>query len=363
MDKKMRELMKKEKEIPAEVMEKLVRNQEKILNQEIKQEENIVKRNPWKRRIAVLAIVAAVLLLVLTQTPVGAAIEQVLGISKDSGVATVESSEIPVNLELTSTQNGREIKLTKFVATKQKFAFDYQFKIEDEKLKTLLEKQIAAGSNFQDIRLGLFADGSTEDMFGGVSSMSTFRMEGDTFYGSVVSTFDQEKIPENANLSLHIYQLAWEDRDEYEAKLAEAMENNSDSFSVDTALKYEGDWQFDVTYKPLTQTAQPEIIQATTLYDIKANSDALQTMVTFSIPADVAEGSDWPSYNLEVYKNGVKTETPSYTTGGENRLTTFSLSIDLSALDKTSVYKIQLYTGDNMGNNIDEIGSFELQNH
>lgn len=360
MSEKIEKMMMKEKKIPVDVMEKLVHNQEKFLTGEIKQNKKIFKMNVRKKRIAILGIVAALLLLVLTQTPVGAAIEQAFGISRDSGVATVENNTIPTEIDLTSSQNGREIKLTKFVATKRKLAFDYQFKLDDEQLKILLEKQIAANSNFQDIDLGLFVSGSTEDIFGGGDQESTFRVEDDTFYGSVIFTYTKETIPENADLTLHIYKLAWQDRDEYDTTFNKAIETNS-SFSVPWALQYEGDWSFTVAYKPLTQSAEPQIIQANNIFDIKAKSDALQTTVEFVAPTEVvAEGLKL--YEIEVYKNGILVGTPDYHYEDKNGTTKFTMSIDLSALDETSVYKTIVSNADESGQKTEEIGTFELQN-
>lgn len=57
----------------------------------------------------------------IVKTPIGRAIEEVLGISQDTGVQTVESSGVPTKLELRSVQNEREIVLTKFVSTKIKW--------------------------------------------------------------------------------------------------------------------------------------------------------------------------------------------------------------------------------------------------
>lgn len=57
----------------------------------------------------------------IVKTPIGRAIEEVLGISQDTGVQTVESSGVPTKLELRSVQNEQEIVLTKFVSTKIKW--------------------------------------------------------------------------------------------------------------------------------------------------------------------------------------------------------------------------------------------------
>lgn len=369
MDKKIMDKIKNEKEIPTEVMEKLTSSRAAILNQEIKQEEVVVKGKHRKKGIIVLVVAAVVFFLVWTKTPIGAAIEKAFGISRDAGVATVESSEIPVALDLTSTQNGREIKLTKFVATKKKFAFDYQFTLDDEKLKELLQKRNSpdrvfkkSSSDAQDIQLGLFVEGNPEDIYGGVISESTYRVEGDTFYGSVISTFDQEKIPDNAKLNLHIYRLSWVDTEELDKAYNEAIQNNSNSFGVDTALEYEGDWSFAIDCKPLTQTAEPQVIQADNIQNIKANSDALQTTVSFNVPVEPTSEEEFVMFNygIEIYRNDEEVETPSYIfnpSSGE-----FTVSFDFSALDQTSVYKIKAVKTDEMGQVLQEIGSFELQN-
>lgn len=355
MGKKLNDPIKNEQEIPNEVMEKLVHNRETILNQEIKQEK--MTKKSYKKKIAASLILAAVIFfIVITKTPVGAAIENALGISRDSAVETVENSGIPNKIDLSSTQNGLEIKLTKFVSTKKKFAFDYQFRIDDEKLKILLEKEIKADSNFQDIQIGLFANGSTEDLFGGVTSMATFRMEGDTFYGSVVSTFNHDKIPENAKLTLHIYRLAWKDRDEYEAALAEAMANQGAPFSVETALAYEGDWRFAIDYEPLTQTADVAIRNVNNITDIKITNDALQTTAKFTAPI-----SENMAPGIDIYKNGIKVDTPSFVYDLETGR--MDISFDLSAMDKISVYKIQVNEVDQLSGEMpSEIDYFELQN-
>ncbi|MCB5952829.1 hypothetical protein LI951_12190 [Enterococcus sp. BWT-B8] len=361
MDKKTIDRIKNEKEIPAEVMEKLLLNRKLILTNQISQEK-AVKVSRRKKVMFILAAASIVFLLVMIKTPVGTALEKMFGISRDSGVGTVESHGIPNKLDLTSIQNGREIKLTKFVATKKKLAFDYQFKLNDEKLRTLLEKEIAAGSNYQDILLGLFAEGNMEDLFRGVLSYSTFRIEGDMFYGSVIAIFDKEKIPENAKLTLHIYRLHWQDWDEYEAVKAEAIKKAYSSFSVETALVYEGDWSFNVEYEPLTQTAEPQVLQADNVHEIKAKSDALQTTVSFNIPTE-GDSGDFQFYDVIIYKNDVKNEAQSsFSYENKNGNTAFDFSFDLSALDNTSVYKIQVNEVDEMGNIVKELGSFELQN-
>lgn len=43
--------------------------------------------------------------------------------------------QTPIKFDLTSIQNGREIKLTEFVATTDKIEFEYQFKLDNDNLK------------------------------------------------------------------------------------------------------------------------------------------------------------------------------------------------------------------------------------
>lgn len=356
MDKKIIDKIKNERKIPDEVLTKLESNRENILNKKIKQEKNfrVLSRNS----IIAVFVAALALLLILTKTPVGVAIENVLGIGRDSGVEIVEKNAIPTELNLTSTQNDREIKLTKFVSTKKKFAFDYQFKIDDEKLGTLLKKDIKAKSDHQDIQLGLFVKGETKDLFQGVQSYSTFRLDGDTFYGSVISTFDKESIPENAELSLHIYRLAWMDRDEYEAAESKAFADpdNPQPFSVPTSLEYTGDWSFDIAYLPLNQTAETKVLDSNNVTNIVSKSDALQTTITFNAPVR------YPYFpEITVYKNGVEisNSTINFKQFDQEK---FEIELDLSALDKISTYKVKIEESDIYDTIVKEVGFFEVQN-
>ncbi|WP_446923973.1 hypothetical protein, partial [Klebsiella pneumoniae] len=86
------------------------------------------------------------------------------------------------------------------------------------------------------IQLGLFREGSKEDLFGGVSSTSLYRIEKDVFYGSVISTFNKQKLVSQDQLTLHIYRLAWEDQEHHDNELKEAIKASSRSFSVENAL-------------------------------------------------------------------------------------------------------------------------------
>ncbi|WP_206912033.1 hypothetical protein IGL98_000070 [Enterococcus sp. DIV0840] len=370
MDKKKNENIIQEKEIPKEVMEKLVQNRKKILNNPIKQEKKKFKMRYKKQIIITFTTAAAVILIAMINPQINTAIKNALGISQDSGVAMIEKKGIQSELNLTSTQNGREITLTKFVSTKKKFAFDYQFKLDDEKLKELLEKQSSPDRVFtknatdaQHIDLGLFVDDSDEDIFGGVSSQSTFRIEGDIFYGSVVATFNREKIPEDAKLTLHIYKLSWQDAEELDQAFIEAS-NTGSPFGVDNALEYEGDWRFDIDYKPLTQTADTQISNVNNITDIKATSDALQTTIRFIAPLKEFSTPEKPcTPRITLYKDGIEVENQLFTQISNLETGEIELSISLSSLDTTSVYKIQVNDVDNFsGEAIKEVGFFELQN-
>ena len=156
----------------------------KVMSQKIKQDNK--KHNIYKVLTA-LAIIVAIVLIAVYETNLKKETKD----CKSDNMAKVEENLTPAKLDLMSMQNGREIRLTKFMATKKKFIFDYQFKLDDERLKELLNKQLAAGSNYQSIRFSLFADSDkSNDLVGGGISFSTFRIEGDTFYGTVNFTYD-----------------------------------------------------------------------------------------------------------------------------------------------------------------------------
>ncbi|OJG27664.1 hypothetical protein RU98_GL002367 [Enterococcus caccae] len=351
-------------------MAKLVQSRENILNDQIKQEKKKFQIKYKKQMGITLAIAAALILIAMINPQINTAIKNAFGISQDSGVAVVENNGIQNELHLTSTDKGREITLTKFISTKKKFAFDYQFKLDDEKLKELLKKQRSPdrlftknATNAQDIQLGLFVNDSDEDLFSGVTSQSTFRTEGDTFYGSVVATFNQEKIPEDAKLTLHIYKLLWQDAEELDQAFAEASKTGS-PFGVDNALEYEGDWRFDIEYKPLTQTADTQISNAKNITDIKAISDPLQTTIQFIAPLqEFNSPENLLSPEVALYKDGVQAEDQLFTQIYNLETGEIEVSINLSSLDKTSIYKVQVNKVDySSGEVMEEIGFFELQN-
>lgn len=370
MDKKKKNIIIQEKELPQDVIDKLVKNREDILNDNFRQEKKSLHIRYKKQILITFVTAVGALLIALINPQTNTAIKHALGISQDSGVAMVEDHGIESELNLTSTQNGREITLTKFISTKKKFAFDYQFKLDDEKLKELLKKQSSPDrkfakltTNFQDIQIGLFVDSNNEDIRGGGMYDSTFRVEGDTFYGSVITTLNHEDIPNNAKLTLHIYKLLWQDAEKLDQAFLEASKTGS-SFSVGNALEYEGDWCFDIDYKPLTQTANTKISNVSNITDIKATSDALQTTVKFTTPikkVNTTEKTCFPEVIL--YKDGKKVENQLITQISNLETGEIEISISLSSLDTTSVYKIQVNDVDDFsGETIEEIGFFELQN-
>ncbi|MCB5952427.1 hypothetical protein LI951_10160 [Enterococcus sp. BWT-B8] len=351
--------IRSEIEIPEEVLKDLEKNRQRILSHEVEQKIN-TKKHKKTVILAVLAVAVAMILFVNPQ--VNSAIRNALGISKDSGVAAIEDKGIENNLNLVSKSNDMEITLTKFVSTKRKMAFEYQFKM-DEELKTLLEKNSKTedpwAKTFEFIDVSLYVNGGTKDIYGGVSGSSTSRVEGDMFYGSVFSTFDKEIIPENAKLTLHITRLAWQDKEAAAAEISRAMENPDPTatFTIENAIEYEGDWSFDIEYKPLMQTAAPEISNINNISDIQVKSDALQTVVKFKAP--VNEDSRTA---VTIYKDGVKLDGVTHM--GSQQIDEISVTFSLSALDKTnSVYTVQLNKIDSFGEPIEEIGYFDLKNN
>ena len=66
--------------------------------------------------------------------------------------------------------------------------------------------------------------------------------------------------------------------------------------------------------------------------------------------------------DLAIYKDGVKIKTPSFTTKPLGDKTQFKLSLDMVALDQTSVYKIQVNSVDEVAQQTREVGTFEMQN-
>lgn len=374
MAKKQLDFIKQEKEVPETVKKQLLQNRQRILNGEIEQKE---PHKAYKKGILLIIEAAAIAItigIILLTPQINTTIKNAMGldvISKQE-IEPVKTPDVPVPsmVNLTSTQNDLEITLTKFVFTKKKLTFDYQFEIKDEQLKLLLEKNIAASYNAQDIMYQLFNEGDPEDLNSGVTSYSSFRIEGNTFYGSVTSTFDSDKIPEDAKLTLVINRLSWVDRDEFTAAANEAlMDSEGTPFSVDNALEYSGDWRFNLDVKASTLTATPVISNIENITDISAQSDELQTSVTFvakgAINNDLLQEPQDAlnkSYSATIYKNGIKAEEELSIQILKPITGEFELSFNLSSLDKESIYRVQIDQIDSSGESIEKVGSFELQN-
>lgn len=58
-----------------------------------------------------------------------------------------------------------------------------------------MQKEHDTGSNFQMINCGFFIEGQDEELGGSMKHKSTFRVEGDSFYGSAIVTYLKEDIP------------------------------------------------------------------------------------------------------------------------------------------------------------------------
>lgn len=213
----------------------------------------------------------------------------------------------------------------------------------------------------------MFGNGNQEELDGDQGGISTFRKEGNMFYGSVIST---NKIPKDAKLTLVINSLEWQDRDVLEAAKKEAQADpERKSFTVDTALKYLGDWRFEVNTKPLTQTAIPKISNSNNITNIIASSDALQTTVTFV--AKEAQFEDYYSeierfyderYATTIYKNGIERNDQVLMEVWDPTTGEFEIVFNFSALDKQSSYKIEVNQIDDTGKAIRTVGSFEIDN-
>gem|GEM_PF-436547 len=366
----------KKQEVPYGIRMKMDRTYQTILYEK--------KNSRWqiKRKISLVipigAIALAVVFFSVFRVPISSAIEEFFGIrGKDVAVNIVEEAGLPVETEMRSVSNNHEIVLTRFVSTEKKMAFDYQFQMDNE-LRELLEhnNEIESAekdiqSESQSVRIGLFEEGSDRDLFQGVSGTSTYRTDGDMFYGSVIGVFHGSGIPDKAKLRLHIYELEWMDSEEYKIAYTNALANDSQSFSVPPKIKYEGDWNFPIEHEPLEHKKTPTILHADNIEVLHVESDALQTTAKFKlIESDVfpiehtEEGRplwevvDTPG--ISIYKNNVKTSGVSFdiTPLGE-----FSLSVDLSSLDIASIYKIQVNKVDHItGEPLDELGFFEIQN-
>ena len=233
-------------------------------------------------------------------------------------------------------------------------AFDYQFKIDDPTLKTILEKTGENKARPGSVMLGLFVDGNPKNLFGGVFSRDTYYIKDGIYYGSVDATFVSQTIPKHAKLTLHIYSLDWIDRERARPIIEKAEAEGSTGFTLGPSdVKYEGDWQFKINYQPILTTRKPKISKTVNVSEVSAVSDALQTSIKFKGPS-LTPGT---SPDVVIYRNDVKL-VPNALGFGEDGYNTW---FDLSALDKSNAtYKIQLTENDDKHNG-KVIGSFELK--
>lgn len=357
IEKKIDEIIKDEVNIPEKNIAKMKKNRNDILNNKIKQVKH--KNNIHIKILIPVSILTVTLLFILSDSKISSAIVRSLGINQNSAVAVIENNDISNNLLLKSIQNEKEITLTKFVSTETKFGFDYQFKINDPYLKKLLEKEISANSNQQFIEYALFADGNNEDFVGGTLSSSTFYVENDIFYGSVLSSLTSNKIPKNANLTLHIYKLWWQDWQELEEAKNKALEDSEQKpFGVDTAIEYTGDWKFDIKSKPIDITSTPKVVNKNNIRNISVKSDALQTTATFNTTLSTND-----AIGIDIYTNGKKNQNELSSEVYNLETGNITVAFNLSSLDKDSIYKIQINKVDDYtGEVIEEIGFVEFKN-
>src|SRR5574337_685398 len=354
MDEKIETFFSSQVPIPEEVLTELTLNRSQFSG--IAQEAAPHSKRSISKKMGIIIGLAAILGLsiLLTQTPVIAVIETALGINQDSAVKVVEEQGIPTKLNLSSVQNGREITVTKFVSTKKKMAFDYQFKIDDPTLKTILEKTGENKARPGSVMLGLFVDGNPKNLFGGVFSRDTYYIKDGIYYGSVDATFVSQTIPKHAKLTLHIYSLDWIDRERARPIIEKAEAEGSTGFTLGPSdVKYEGDWQFKINYQPILTTRKPKISKTVNVSEVSAVSDALQTSIKFKGPS-LTPGT---SPDVVIYRNDVKL-VPNALGCGEDGYNTW---FDFSALYKSNAtYKIQLTENDDKHNG-KVIGSFELK--
>ncbi|GHU41011.1 hypothetical protein FACS1894193_04180 [Bacilli bacterium] len=320
------------------------------MSQKVRQDDN--RYNRYKI-LTILTIILAIILVVSYETSLVTCLKKGIRRSRSESITRVKEKLISDKLDLISMQNGREIKLTKLVATKKKLLFNYQFKLDDDRLKALLDKQLANGSNYQDISFSLFSSNDrTNNLVEKGLMTSTFRIKGNTFYGTVGATFNSDQLSDDTKLALQISKLAW---DEHQVAGVEPSKAGSSS-TVPTTLQYDGDWHFDIIYQPLVHTVKPQIMQVKNIEDIKADSDVLQTTVKFTAPFKKDEAPE-----LEIYKDGVKVDTSSFIAQPQGDKMAFELSFDMSKLDKTSVYKMQVNSVNATGQEKTEIGAFSMK--
>lgn len=332
MDKKIDEFLKSEIDIPDDVLKQLTDNRQLYIT---KDRQHIPKIN--KKVVLISMIVAIVALgILISQKPVRAAIMTALGINQDAAIKVVEEQKIPTKLNLSSVQNGREIKITKFVSTKKRFAFDYQFKLDDPTLKTLLDKTGENKASPPNIYMSLFEEGNPENLFGGVSSYGTYYVKDGVFYGSEYATFMKNKISDNAKLTLHINSLDWIDKEKLNVAKQKSISEGGTPFTMIPDVKYEGDWQYKIKYKPILTTKNLTVSNLQNVSAVSAKSDALQTTIEFK----TTDLSPDTTPDISMYKHGVKLKIDTLIVKPGNN---YEAIFNLSALDKSKdTYIVQL---------------------
>lgn len=332
MDKKIDDFLKSEVDIPDVILKQLTDHRQRYFT---KDRHQIAKIN---KKLVVLSLLAAIVTIgiLISQKPVRAAILTALGINQDSAVKVVEDQNISTKLNLRSVQNNREITVTKFVSTKKKFAFDYQFKLDDPTLKKLLSKTGENQASPPDIRLSLFEEGNPNDLFGGVTSYGTYYVKDGVFYGSEYATFMKNKISDNAKLTLHINSLSWRDKEKLNAAKNKSISEGGTPFTMIPDVKYEGDWQYKIKYKPILTTKSLTVSNLQNVSVASATSDALQTTIKFKTTAL----SPNTTPDISMYKNGLKLKLDSLVLKPDNG---YEAIFNLSALDKSKdTYTVQL---------------------
>ena len=179
----------------------------------------------------------------------------------------------------------------------------------------------------------------------------------------MISTFNKQKLVSQDQLTLHIYRLAWEDQEQHDNELKEAIKASSRSFSVENALEYQGDWTFKIPYQPIMKETIPSIKNVKKIKNIKVQSDALQTTLIMDIP-NPEKNKKSRDILISVYKNGLEIPIARQIGSGFNKGedATINISFDLSSLDHKSLYKVIVrnsYEDDAAGK---ELGSLELKN-
>ncbi|WP_339101940.1 hypothetical protein [Candidatus Enterococcus clewellii] len=351
------DFLKEESVVPEEVKKEIAKHRSKILNYEIEQDNSFAKK--YRKYVITLSSVILIILFLMMNSDVTTAIKNVFGISQDLAVSITEDKKVPIKQNSESSQNGITISLTKFVSTNQKYAFDYQFEIKSEELLELLKKEMKSGSDAQFIDFGLKTEEDDKDLNGGMAFKSTFRLEGNTFYGSVIASSMSKKIPNDANLILHIYKLWWQDRDEFEEAKRNALSDlEKKPFGVESALEYEGDWSFNIENKLLSQIGVPKISNVANITNIEAHSDALQTTVNFNTSL-----RNNHLIRVDLYKDGESAQESLFSEVYDEDSGEMTIVFNLSILDKSSTFQVQVNEIDQYtGNAINEIGHFDVHN-